>query len=85
VSPLALGDQVKIKPVITALRVSPFPATMSRWGRSFQALDGWLNAAYDCAEALAFMRQTSTPVVICECDLRDGNWKDCPSGLRWDA
>ena len=74
-SPVALGNRVKIKSVVTALFVSPFPSDHVAVQEVFSSLGWVLNAAYDCAEALAFMRQTSTPVVICERDLRDGNWK----------
>ena len=65
-----------IGPVVTALLVSPFASDHVAVQEVFSYLGWALNAAYNCAEAVAFMRQTSTPVVICERDLRDGYWKN---------
>ena len=64
-----------IRPVVTALLVSPFASDHVAVQEVFSYLGWTLNAAYNCAEAVALMRQTSTPVVICERDLRDGYWK----------
>jgi DNA-binding response OmpR family regulator len=71
----SLSKPINKKPVITALLVSPFPSDHVAVQEVFSYLGWVLNAAYDCAEASAFMRQSSTSVVICDCDLRDGNWK----------
>ena len=71
----SLSKPINIKPVVTALLVSPFPSDHVAVEEVFLYLGWELNTAYDCAEALALMRQTSTPVVVCESDLRDGNWK----------
>ena len=71
----SLSKPISIKPVVTALLVSPFASDHVAVQEVFLYLRWVLIAAYNCAEALAFMRQTSTPVVICEHDLRDGNWK----------
>jgi DNA-binding response OmpR family regulator len=70
-----LSKPRNIRPVVTALLVSPFPSDHVAVQEVFSYLKWVLNTAYDCAEALAFLRQTSAPVVICECDLRDGSWK----------
>jgi hypothetical protein len=64
-----------IKPVVTALLVSPFASDHDAVLEVFSYLGWVLNATYNCAEAVAFMRQSSNPVVICERDLREGNWK----------
>src|SRR5260370_13242064 len=71
----SLARPTNVEPVVTALLVNPFASDHVAVQEVFSYLRWVLNAAYDCAEALAFMRQTSTPVVICESDLRDGNWK----------
>ena len=71
----SLSKPTNIKPVVTALLVSPFPSDHVAVQEVFSYLGWVLNAAYDRAEAVALMHQTCTPVVICDCDLRDGNWK----------
>jgi DNA-binding response OmpR family regulator len=71
----SLSKPINKKPVITALLVSPFPSDHVAVQEVFSYLGWVLNAAYDCAEASASMRKSSTSVVICDCDLRDGNWK----------
>ena len=63
------------KPVITALLASPFASDCVAAQEVFSSFGWTLEVAYDCAEALAFIRQAWTPVVICESDFRDGNWK----------
>jgi DNA-binding NtrC family response regulator len=64
-----------MEPVVTALLVSPFTSDHVAAQEVFSELGWVLNAAYDCGEALAFMREGWTPVIICESDLRDGTWK----------
>ena len=70
-----MSRPTSIQPAVTALLVSPFTSDHVAVQEVFSELGWVLNAAYDCAEALAFMRQAWTPVVICESDFRDGNWK----------
>jgi hypothetical protein len=62
-------------PVVTVLLVSPFASDHVAVQEVFTYLGWVLNAAYDCSEALAFMRQSRTPVITCGSDFRDGNWK----------
>jgi hypothetical protein len=63
------------KPVVTALLASPFASDHVAAQEVFSSLGWVLNVAYDCAQALAFMREAWAPVIICESDFRDGNWK----------
>jgi hypothetical protein len=72
-----------IKPVVTALLVSPFASDHHAVLEVFSYLGWVLNVNYNCAEAVAFMRQTSNPVVICERDLREGNWKTVPQAFGY--
>src|ERR1700739_3236808 len=64
-----------LRPVVTALLVSPFASDHVAVQEVFAYLRWQLTSAYDCAEAMALMRQAAAPVIICESDLRDGNWK----------
>jgi DNA-binding NtrC family response regulator len=70
-----LSRQRSANPVVTVLLVSPFASDHVAVQEVFAYLGWELNTAYDCTEALAFMREAWTPVVICGSDFRDGNWK----------
>ena len=58
------------------LTVSRLSADLVRL-REILAQGNWkLHEASDCCEALALLRNENVPVLLCECDQADGNWKD---------
>ncbi|MEK7408052.1 MAG: hypothetical protein AAB225_23520 [Acidobacteriota bacterium] len=64
----------------TVFSVSPFEEDRIRLDQVF-AGSGWkARGVRTCREALTLLRKNAAPVVICERDLPDGNWKDI-----WDA
>jgi len=71
----SLSKSTNIKPVVTALFVSPFASDHVALREIFSYLGWVLKTVSDCAGALAFLRHTPTPLVICERDLWDGTWK----------
>src|SRR5664279_198821 len=60
----------------TVLAVSALPADRVRL-QEIHSQGNWkLHEASDCDEALALLRDESVPVLLCERDHADGNWKD---------
>jgi len=67
-------------PVIS-LAVSPFEADLSFLQRMFDDADWKLFTAHTYKEGMAELSRELIPVVLCECQLPDGNWKDVLSRL----
>jgi hypothetical protein len=61
--------------VITALLVGPFDGDHAFLSKIFLERNWILYHASNCTEALTLIRETVIPVVICERNLRDGNWR----------
>jgi DNA-binding NtrC family response regulator len=61
--------------VIKALLVSPVESDHAVLREAFADRSWKLYSASSCTEALNVIRRASIPVVICERNLRDGNWK----------
>ena len=62
-------------PVVTALLVSPFSSDHAVLREVFSDWNWKLHTAPACSEALALLRRATIPVVVCERNLRDGDWK----------
>jgi|SRR5581483_7556788 DNA-binding response OmpR family regulator len=58
------------------LAVSPLPADRLRLREILSPRNWELHEASDCSEALAFLRDQSVPVLLCERDHSDGSWED---------
>lgn len=58
------------------LVVSSFEEDHARMGHVFGESNWTVRGVSTCREATALMRENPPPVVICERDLPDGNWKD---------
>jgi len=67
-------------PVIS-LAVSPFEADLSFLQRMFDDADWKLFTAHTYTEGMVQLSRELIPVVLCECQLPDGNWKDVLSRL----
>jgi len=71
--------------------VSPFEEDHARMGHVCDESNWTVNGVRTCREATVLMRENPPPVVICERDLPDGNWKDilddlillAPSGWKY--
>ena len=46
------------------------------WRQILEHDQGEARQVQSCREALAFLQRNAVPVVVCERDLPDGNWKD---------
>jgi DNA-binding response OmpR family regulator len=66
---------------VTSLAVSPFEADLSFLQRMFDEADWKLFTAHTYKEGMAQLSRELIPVVLCECQLPDGNWKDVLSRL----
>ncbi len=67
-------------PVIS-LAVSPFKKDLSFLQRMFDDANWKLFTAHTYQEGMAQLSRELIPVVLCECQLPDGNWKDVLSRL----
>jgi hypothetical protein len=66
---------------LTSLAVSPFEAALSFLQRMFDDADWKPFTAHTYKEGMAQLSRELIPVVLCECQLPDGNWKDVLSRL----
>ena len=77
----------KISPAdktVTVLAVSPFDEDHVCLSRIFSHSNWKVYRSYNCHEAVDFLQKNRMAVLVCECDLPDGNWKkllDCLSKL----
>jgi DNA-binding response OmpR family regulator len=60
---------------VEVLLVSPFEDDHNSLGDVFRRSNWMLYHAFTCGEALCLVREHSIPVIICERELPDGNWK----------
>ena len=60
---------------ISVLAVSPFPQDHRRLSDIFRHSRWQLQTASDIREATAIIKRAPVPVVICEYDLPDGDWR----------
>jgi len=60
----------------TILSVSPIEDDHNCLERIFSQLRWTLHKALTLSYAIAFLAENHAPVVICECDLAPGTWKD---------
>ena len=67
-------------PVIS-LAVSPFEADLAFLQRMFDDADWKLFTAHTYKKGMAQLSRELIPVMLCECQLPDGNWKDILSRL----
>jgi DNA-binding NtrC family response regulator len=66
---------------VTSLAVSPFKEDLSFLQRMFDDANWKLLTAHTYQEGVAQLSRVLTPVVLCECQLADGDWKDVLSRL----
>src|SRR5713226_6737155 len=66
---------------VVSLAVSPYEADLSFLQRMFDDADWKLFTAHTYKEGMAELSRELIPVVLCECQLPDGNWKDVLSRL----
>ena len=66
---------------VSSLAISPFTEDLAFLEQKFQDADWTLYVAHTYREALIELSHVRVPVVICECQLPDGNWKDVLSQL----
>ena len=66
---------------VVSLAVSPFEADLSFLQRMFDDADWKLFTAHTYKEGMAQLSRELIPVVLCDCQLPDGNWKDVLSRL----
>jgi len=66
---------------VNVLLTSPFDEDHLQLRTIFRHSNWHPHGARTRAEALEFLQETSAPVVICECELQDGTWKDMLSQL----
>lgn len=65
----------------TLLVISCFEEDHARMAHVFGESNWTVRGVRTCREAAVLMREDPPPVVICERDLPDGNWKDIPGEL----
>ena len=61
---------------VISLAVSPFEEDLSFLQRMFDDANWKLLTAHTCREGMAQLSRVLIPVVLCECQLADGDWKD---------
>jgi DNA-binding response OmpR family regulator len=66
---------------VSSLAISPFIEDLLFLEQKFQDADWKLYIAHTYREALIALSLVRVPIVICECRLPDGNWKDVLSQL----
>jgi DNA-binding NtrC family response regulator len=70
-----LGSEVPHLPVISALLVSPFESDHIVLHDLFEHTGWQLESARTVQEAMAALKRRAIPVVITECNFRDGDYK----------
>ena len=66
---------------LSSLAISPFREDLAFLEEKFQDADWKLYVAHTYREALIQLSHVRVPIIICECQLPDGNWKDVLSQL----
>jgi DNA-binding response OmpR family regulator len=66
---------------VSSLAISPFTEDLAFLEQKFQEADWKLYVARTYREALIQLSRVRVPIVLCECQLPDGNWKDVQSQL----
>jgi DNA-binding response OmpR family regulator len=66
---------------LSILAISPVTEDLAFLERKFQDADWKLYVAHTYREALIELSHVRVPIVFCECQLPDGNWKDVLSQL----
>jgi DNA-binding response OmpR family regulator len=61
---------------VAVLAVSPFEEDHARLRAIFERSNWRISAAYSCHEAIRFLQANRMAVLICECKLPDGTWKN---------
>lgn len=62
--------------VVIVLEVSPHESDHATLSEIFSHSNWKLHYSRTCADALAFLTRRLIPVVVCECTMPDGSWKD---------
>ena len=75
------GNQAPGPDTVSSLAISPFLEDLAFLEQKFQEADWTLYIAHTYREALIRLSHVRVPIVICECQLPDGNWKDVLSQL----
>ena len=70
------GDQAHGPDTLSGLAISPFAEDLSFLEQKFQDANWKLHVARTYREALMQLSRERVTIVICECQLPDGNWKD---------
>ncbi len=69
-------DNLQPDKVVTVLCVSAQDSDHHSLGHLFSRTKWTLLEARSCAEALRLLRARPVPVVVCDCSLPDGGWKE---------
>jgi len=75
------GNQAPGPNTVSSLAISPFTQDLAFLEQKFRDADWKLYIAHTYREALIQLSYVRVPIVICECQLPDGNWKDVLSQL----
>lgn len=71
-----LEETIRPDRTVTVLEVSPYEADHAALKRIFSHSNWKLHISRSCSEAIGLLKRKLFPVVVCECDLPDGSWKD---------
>lgn len=77
---LGAGTDAERSELRTILLISPFEEDLSALQDIFRDSPWKVHGVRTCQEALVLLRENQSPVVICECDLLAGTWRDI-----WEA
>ena len=75
------AKQVLGPKTFSSLAISPFTEDLAFLEQKFQEADWTLYVAHTYREALIRLSHVRVPIILCECQLPDGNWKDVLSQL----
>jgi DNA-binding response OmpR family regulator len=67
--------------IVTVLAISPFDEDHVFLRHLFSHSNWQIHQARSCGEALAVLHDHAIPVVLCECEMPDGSWKDTLADL----
>ncbi len=66
---------------VAVLAVSPYEEDHARLRMIFEHSNWRISSARGCHEAVRFLQTNRMAVLICECDLPDGSWRDLLEAL----
>jgi DNA-binding response OmpR family regulator len=62
--------------IVTVLEVSPDQRDHASLNQIFRHSNWKIYSSESCSEAIQLLRKRTIPVVMCDCELPDGSWKD---------